>query len=189
MTPGLLLHLRLFLGWSSIVIGVLGTILPVIPGLPFLFIGAHLIGHRDRRLRWARVHTRLAIRRASQSRVPVVRTAGQWARRSNYEVVRYGRKWRAQRARKTGVAWAGSSLDQSGAGDPGQHTPEDSPAGIKRAAQQTRSMLRPWGAAALRGTTQGLRMSMRGMQHLASTWRKPPQGSEEGEPPESRSAR
>jgi hypothetical protein len=184
MTPGLLLHLRLFLGWSSIVIGVLGTILPIIPGLPFLFIGAHLIGHRDPRLRWARVHTRLAMRHASRSRLPLVRTAGQWARRSNYEVVRYGRKWRAQRARVAGAAWAREEAsDQTG--ETGQHTAESYVSRLRHATQDTLSILRPWGEAALRSTTQGIRCSKRGLQRIVRGWRKPPQQSQNNEESES----
>jgi hypothetical protein len=184
MVPGLLLHMRLFLGWSSIVIGILGTILPIIPGLPFLLIGAHLIGRRDRRLRWARVHTRLAMRRAAQSQVPMVRTAGQWARRSNYEVVRYGRKWRAQRAGAMEAARTGWAADQSSEAE--QPASEDQPARPRRVSQRMLVMLRPWGESALHGTAQGIRYSIRGMQHVARSWRKPPQRSEEDEPTDSR---
>jgi hypothetical protein len=173
----------MFLGWSSIVIGVLGTILPVIPGLPFLFIGAHLIGHRDHRLRWARVHTRLAMRSASKSHIPLVRTAGQWARRSNYEVVRYGRKWRAQRARATRAARTGwRKPDQSGqSGEAGQQTTETNVARLKHVAQQACSALRPWGEAALRGTAKGIRCSKHGIQRVGRYWRKPHHDNQESE--------
>jgi hypothetical protein len=84
-------------GWSSIVLGVLGTIFPILPGLPFLFIGAHLIGRRDPRLRWARVHTKLVLRWMSRSRIPMLRHFGQWARQTNHQVEQYSRRWRAEK--------------------------------------------------------------------------------------------
>lgn len=92
-----LMYARTFLGWFSIVIGILGTILPVLPGVPFLIIGSQLIGHRDRRLRWLRVHARLAMRRLSCSESPILRYIGRSARQARLQTARYQRRlrWKA----------------------------------------------------------------------------------------------
>jgi hypothetical protein len=80
------------LGWSSIALGVFGSIMPIIPGLPFLLIGVHLLGHRNPRLRWTRVNSKLFLRRCTRSSAPwvykparMVRTNYAQARRVLYD--------------------------------------------------------------------------------------------------------
>jgi hypothetical protein len=98
--PVILLALRAVLGWFSIALGVLGSIFPVIPGLPFLILGVYLVGHRNRVLRWSRVHIRLIIRWASRSRIPWLRWAGCTTRRVQHETMQYMRRWRSGNSRK-----------------------------------------------------------------------------------------
>jgi len=98
--PVILLALRAVLGWLSIALGVLGSIFPVIPGLPFLILGVYLVGHRNRVLRWWRVHIRLLIRWASRSRIPWLRWAGHTTRRVQHESLQYMRRWKTRNARK-----------------------------------------------------------------------------------------
>ncbi len=94
------MHIRRGVGWLSIIIGVLGSIFPVIPGLPFLLIGVHLVGHRDRKLRWLRTHIKLMLRHVSRSRIPAVRYTGKWARRIQYQTLKQMRQWREQHMHK-----------------------------------------------------------------------------------------
>lgn len=85
--PALIGYARTTLGWCSIVIGVLGIILPVLPGVPFLIIGGQLIGQRDPYLRRARVYTRLALRHLAQSETPALRCIGRGARQAGRQTV------------------------------------------------------------------------------------------------------
>jgi hypothetical protein len=100
MMPGVIAQGRAWLGWGSITIGVLGTILPIIPGLPFLIIGTHLIGHRDRKLRWLRVHSKLLLRLLAASRIPVVNTLAGLSRRMYAQSVRQIRMWRCRKGKQ-----------------------------------------------------------------------------------------
>ena len=69
---------RPVLGWSLIVLGVLGCILPVLPGLPMLFGGIALVGRRTWVIRWCAVQYKLAVRRWAAMRVWTNEPSG-WA--------------------------------------------------------------------------------------------------------------
>src|SRR5918997_505237 len=63
------LSLRLILGWFFIGLGVLGVILPILPGMPWLIIGTWLIGRRSRLFRLSGVAgERFLRRRAADQR-------------------------------------------------------------------------------------------------------------------------
>lgn len=76
------LSARLILGWAFIVVGILGVILPVLPGMPFLLIGSLLIGRRSRLLRQASVWGKRTLRRWAALDRPIVGAAGRWALRT-----------------------------------------------------------------------------------------------------------
>ncbi len=57
------LMLRRAVGWSSLLIGVLGLLLPVLPGVPFLVAGVVLVGRRQRLVRRIALGIKLQLRR------------------------------------------------------------------------------------------------------------------------------
>lgn len=71
---------RRIVGWSLIVLAVLGLVLPVIPGLPFLAIGIVALGPHDPTLRRMGVTIRLLLRRWSTMRNSHLRRLGCLAR-------------------------------------------------------------------------------------------------------------
>jgi hypothetical protein len=75
----LLAHsLRLLLGGGLIVVGILGVILPILPGMPFLILGTLVIGRRSRLLRQASVGGKQALRRWAAHERPLVSRLGRW---------------------------------------------------------------------------------------------------------------
>lgn len=101
--PVLLVQLRLLLGWSSLALGVLGSLFPVIPGFPFLILGVYLVGHRDRRLRWIRVQYKLLLRRCARSNHGPFRWSGRRALHAQYRLSRSLRSWKRHRQQKPSV--------------------------------------------------------------------------------------
>ena len=73
---------RLILGWAFIALGILGVILPLLPGMPFLLIGTLLIGRRSRLMRQASVWGKRMLRRWAALDRPVVGAVGRWALRT-----------------------------------------------------------------------------------------------------------
>jgi uncharacterized membrane protein YbaN (DUF454 family) len=69
------------LGWGCLVLGVLGVILPILPGFPFLLLGAGLVGRRDRTLRWCSTQGKLALRRWAALDHRLAGPVGRWALR------------------------------------------------------------------------------------------------------------
>jgi uncharacterized membrane protein YbaN (DUF454 family) len=100
MVPALLVQARFVLGWISIFIGVLGTILPIIPGLPFLIIGSQILGHRDRRLRWLRVRGKLLLRTLTHSHREWIRQPAGLAHQSRVQTSRQIRRLRRSLRKK-----------------------------------------------------------------------------------------
>jgi hypothetical protein len=63
--PLLWARIRYILGWCCIGLGLLGSILPVIPGIPFFILGVALVGRRDQTLRRCVVLLKLNLRRSA----------------------------------------------------------------------------------------------------------------------------
>ncbi len=98
---GVLLGMRLLLGWFSMSLGILGAILPLMPGTPFLIIGVFLIGPRDYRIRWARLHGRLLLRWCERRNIPVFSALCGWVRRTEHCTMMLVYRWyyRSMRSR------------------------------------------------------------------------------------------
>ncbi|NJL32842.1 MAG: DUF454 domain-containing protein [Chloroflexaceae bacterium] len=75
-------------GWLLFGIGILGALLPIFPGLPFLILGSAMIGPRNRNLRWLRVQGRSLLRYLSHSRIPLFSGLARIARRVVYHALR-----------------------------------------------------------------------------------------------------
>ena len=70
--------LRRSLGVLSLVVGIVGCIFPILPGLPFLVVSARLLGPRDPALRRLLLVGRSSLRRLRTARHPRIRQAGLW---------------------------------------------------------------------------------------------------------------
>jgi hypothetical protein len=73
--------IRRVLGWGNITLGLLGIVLPVLPGLIFIAVGIVLLGPHDPALRRSAIMIRLILRRWSQCKQRHLRRIGQFARR------------------------------------------------------------------------------------------------------------
>ncbi len=82
-----LVLLRHIGGWSLIVLGLLGLILPVLPGIVLLVLGIIVLGPRDPTLRRIAFSIRLTLRRCSRARRPFLRQLG-WKLRHAYNTTR-----------------------------------------------------------------------------------------------------
>jgi len=63
-----------FLGWTCIVLGIAGAILPILPAWPFLLPGILLLGPRNRSLRIAAVRFRVALKHGARHPHAAVRS-------------------------------------------------------------------------------------------------------------------
>jgi hypothetical protein len=72
-------YLRLIIGCIFIVIGILGVILPVLPGTIWLIIASLIIGKRSRILRRASVAGKRWLRRWAALEQPIIRGLGRWS--------------------------------------------------------------------------------------------------------------
>ncbi|EFO81629.1 hypothetical protein OSCT_0484 [Oscillochloris trichoides DG-6] len=69
---------RRTLGFLFLGIGILGSLLPIIPGWPGLFVAILLLGRRDPTLRRLHLVGRRSLRTLRTSRVPHMRRVGRW---------------------------------------------------------------------------------------------------------------
>ena len=96
---------RPILGWICIVLGLLGVVLPIFPGMPFLVPGIALVGRRNRLIRWISVACKRTLRRLASLQTPLLKPLARWALRTQHEFSRRRRRlaWRRmelQRARQ-----------------------------------------------------------------------------------------
>jgi hypothetical protein len=85
--PTMPLLLRRVLGYSFLVVGVLGAALPILPGWPGIVIAVLLLGRRDRTLRQMHVLLRGSLRRLRRTGPPPVRSTGRYLS-ANYRTMR-----------------------------------------------------------------------------------------------------
>jgi hypothetical protein len=115
---GIWFVLRPLLGWTFIVLGVIGMPLPIVNGLIFLVLGLALIGPRNKLIRWSRVHIKLLLARWAALPTPVVGPLGRFAQRSAQQVSRQHRRvrwwWMERRARSRAAAVGRISSPSSG---------------------------------------------------------------------------
>jgi hypothetical protein len=115
---GIWFVLRPLLGWTFIVLGVIGMPLPIVNGLIFLVLGLALIGPRNKLIRWSRVHIKLLLSRWAALSTPVVGPLGRFAQRSAQQVSRQHRRvrwwWMERRARSRAAAVGRISSPSSG---------------------------------------------------------------------------
>jgi hypothetical protein len=77
--------LRRLVGLIFLAIGILGLLLPILPGWPFIIPAIVLLGRRDRTLRLTHLLVRRTLRALRRSRNPVLQRVG---RRLSLEYVR-----------------------------------------------------------------------------------------------------
>lgn len=93
---------RQVLGWTCIVVGLLGLVLPLLQGIPLLVIGIALVGRRHPLIRWTSVHFKLLLRRWAALQTPIVGPLGRLALRAQQNVSRQRRRlhwWYVERKR------------------------------------------------------------------------------------------
>lgn len=78
--------LRPGIGWLCLAVGLLGMILPVLPGIPILLLGVALVGRRNRLLRWAGIQEQRLLRRWSRHPAPLMRGTGRWVLRQRRQL-------------------------------------------------------------------------------------------------------
>ncbi|ACL25605.1 hypothetical protein [Chloroflexus aggregans] len=69
---------RRILGLTFLIIGIIGSLFPIIPGWPGFLMAIIFLGRRDRLLRRLHLIARLVLRWLRKAPVPHVRGAGQW---------------------------------------------------------------------------------------------------------------
>jgi hypothetical protein len=67
---------RRVVGLILLAIGILGILLPVLPGWPFIIPAVVLLGRRDRVVRYTHLIVRYALRTLRRARHPLVRKLG-----------------------------------------------------------------------------------------------------------------
>lgn len=97
--------LRLLIGGGLIVVGILGVVLPILPGMPFLILGTLVIGRRSRVFRRGSVAGKRFLQRWAAHERPWVARLGRWslmAQRDSSRRLRHLRWWWQGRQRLLG---------------------------------------------------------------------------------------
>lgn len=94
---------RPVLGWFVIMLGLIGCLFPIIPGIPLLIVGSAMVGQRNRIIRWTRVKGKLFFRSWAALRIPLIGTIGRWIWRIQQEIsrqYRHLRWWQQEQQRE-----------------------------------------------------------------------------------------
>ena len=97
------------MGWSAIVVGLLGIMLPILPGVIFFALGIILLGPHDPTLRRIAIGIRLLLRRWSQAEQQHVRRIGIFVR-CRYREQRLLLREYLHRHKRGGQSWSGHYL-------------------------------------------------------------------------------
>lgn len=99
----LIRSLRLIIGTGLIGLGILGVVLPVLPGMPFLILGILTIGRRQRVFRQGSVAGKRLLKRWTAHHHPRVARIGRWSLAAQRKTSRQLRRmlWRWQRLQQT----------------------------------------------------------------------------------------
>jgi hypothetical protein len=76
MKNPIVMLIRRGIGIICLIIGVLGLLLPILPGWPFLVPAIVLLGRRDRTLRYTHLWVRMALRFMRRHKTPSMRQTG-----------------------------------------------------------------------------------------------------------------
>lgn len=103
----LVIHsLRLLIGGALILLGILGVVLPILPGMPFLILGTLVIGRRSRLFRQGSVAGKRALKRWAAHDRPWLARLGRWSLDAQRDSSRRLRHllwwWQARQARLVG---------------------------------------------------------------------------------------
>ncbi len=85
---------RVVIGWMLFVLGIFLFWLPLPLGIPFMLLGAALIGRRDRTMRRIGVMVKLFLRRWARLPLPVIGPTGRRLLSMQRDVSRELRRWR-----------------------------------------------------------------------------------------------
>ncbi len=77
--------IRRIIGWSVLALGIVGVVIPILPGFPFVVLAVFLIGPHDPLLRRFGILIHLLLRRWSQAKHPKMRQVGMYIRNLYYE--------------------------------------------------------------------------------------------------------
>ncbi|HEY8599853.1 MAG TPA: hypothetical protein VIL85_15560 [Thermomicrobiales bacterium] len=75
----LIRSLRLLVGGGLLLVGILGVVLPILPGMPFLILGTLVIGRRSRIFRRGSIAGKRFLRRWAAHERPWVARLGHWS--------------------------------------------------------------------------------------------------------------
>ncbi|MGQ9528541.1 MAG: hypothetical protein ACUVSL_12295 [Chloroflexus sp.] len=79
---------RRVLGITFLVLGLIGSLFPIIPGWPGYVLAIILLGRRDRLLRRLHLVARFGLRRLRKAPLPHIRGIGHWLSRQYVEIRR-----------------------------------------------------------------------------------------------------
>ncbi len=92
--------IRQITGWFCILVGVITTPLPIPVGIPLIVVGVLIVGKRNRRIRWIRVHLLLLIRYWAAQDHPVLTPLARWLRKQKRKFVRLWMDFQERRRQK-----------------------------------------------------------------------------------------
>jgi hypothetical protein len=92
--------IRQIFGWFCILVGVITTPLPIPVGIPLIVVGVLVVGKRNRRIRWIRVHLLLLIRYWAAQNHPILTPLARWLRKQKRKFLRLWIDFQERRRQK-----------------------------------------------------------------------------------------